>query len=75
MKYELLGNLTHFLGVENDGNNVQALSELIYWNKEQLMSGDFRILAPGLIDVFYSILSFLQIITYNSFILHRCLAL
>lgn len=53
MKHELFDNLIRFLGIDNDGTGtVQALSQLIYWNKEQLMSGDFRILAPGLIDVF-----------------------
>lgn len=56
MKHELLDNLIRFLGVDNDGSTVQALSQLIYWNKEQLTSGDFRILAPGLINVFYSFL-------------------
>lgn len=57
MKHELLDNLTRFLGVHNEGSTVQALSQLIYWNKEQLMSGDFRILAPGLIDVCFLFIS------------------
>lgn len=52
MKHELLDSLIRFLGIENDGSTVQALSQLIYLNKDQLMSGDFRILAPGLINVF-----------------------
>lgn len=41
----------YFSGVDDDAGGTTGLASNLYWTQDQLFSGDFTELGPGLIDV------------------------